>query len=271
MTVNERERQRWNVPGLAASWPRRGETITALTTAPLLELLALRDSENVLDVGCGGGLLAIDAARAVGPTGSVAGFDISEPLVQLATTRAKDAALTNATFTVGDAQADAIPGGPFDAVESQFGVMFFSDPAAAFKNIRRHLKDGARLAFACWQAAELNSWYQGAVLGKYMPPPAPTENGGPPPGPFAFGDVAYVRSILEAAGFSSVTSRPESLEVTLPGDSLYQRDMVTVLRLDEAQTEQAWQELQAFAQSFRTADGKLHIGLAPQFITATAI
>ncbi len=269
--TNERERQRWNEPGLAASWPRRGESITTLTTAPLLDLLALRPGERVLDVGCGGGLLAIEAARAVGLAGSVAGFDISEPLTQLATGRARDAGVENVTFTVGDAQTDAIAGGPFDALESQFGVMFFADPFAAFKNIRNHLKAGARVAFACWQPAALNTWYQGAVLAKYLPPPQPTAHSGPPPGPFAFGDVDYVRSTLESAGFASVTCRPETFDVTMPEGSLYQRDMVTGLRLGEARTEQAWQELQAFATSFRGADGQLHLSFAPQFVTAKAV
>lgn len=268
--TNERERTRWNAPDLATSWPRRGETITALTTAPLLELLALRDGEKVLDIGCGGGLLAIEAARAVGPTGAVAGFDISEPLIDLAGRRARNAGLANATFTVGDAQTDEIPEGPFDVVESQFGVMFFSDPIAGFTNIRRHLNDGARLTFACWQPAALNTWYQGAVLARYLPPPQPTAQGGPPPGPFALGDVDYVRSILEPAGFASVVSRPQTFDATLPADTLYQRDMVDALRLDEGQAQQAWLELQSFAESLRGADGQLHLRFSPQFITATA-
>ena len=269
--TNERERQRWNEPGLAASWPRRGESVTGLTMAPLLELLALRPGERVLDVGCGGGLLAIEAARAVGSTGSVAGFDISEPLAQLAIGRARDAALTNVTFTVGDAQTDEIAGGPFDALESQFGVMFFADPVAAFKNIRRHMNTGARVAFACWQPAALNAWFQGSVLAKYAPPPPPSAHGGPPPGPFAYGDVAYVRSILESAGFMSVACRPETFEVAMPDGTLYQRDMVTGLRLDEEKTERAWKELEAFGESFRGSDGQLHLSFAPQFVTAVAV
>ena len=269
--TNERERQRWNEPGLAASWPRRGESVTGLTTAPLLELLALQPGERVLDVGCGGGLLAMESARAVGPTGSVAGFDISGPLAQLATGRAREAALTNVTFTVGDAQMDDIAGGPFDALESQFGVMFFADPVEAFKNIRRHMNRGARVAFACWQPAALSAWFQGSVLAKYAPPPPATEHCGPPPGPFAYGDTAYVCTILESAGFASVTCHAETFEVTMPRDSLYQRDMVVGLRLDEGNTERAWRDLQSHAEKFVGADGQLHLSVAPQFVTAIAV
>jgi hypothetical protein len=148
--------------------------------------------------------------------------------------------------------------------------MFFADPTAAFKNIRRHLNDGARLAFACWQPSTANPWFQGAILAKYMAPAPPTERVGPPPGPFAFADVSYVRSILESAGFGSVASSPQTFDVTLPDDSLYQHDMVTSLGLYEARTEEAWRELQAVRDSFRGADGQLHVRIAPQFVTATA-
>ena len=57
----------------------------------------------------------------------------------------------NVTFVLADAQTDSFPGAPFDAAISQFGVMFFDDPVAAFANIRAQLRPGGRLAFACWQ------------------------------------------------------------------------------------------------------------------------
>lgn len=267
---NEKERQRWNMPSLATSWQKR-ERITTLTTEPLLALLALRPGERVLDVGCGGGLLAIAAARAVAPSGAVVGFDLSEPLTRLAIGRAADAGVRNVTFAVGDAQSDRIAGGPFDAVQSQFGVMFFADPVAAFAHMRAHMKDGGRLAFACWQPASQNTWFQGSVMAKYAPPPAPTANGGPPPGPFAFGDADYVRTILRSAGFQPSAHKLAAFEVAVPDDTLAEREGLAGLHLDPAREEEAWQALQEHTESMRGSDGQIHIRLAPQFFTARAV
>ena len=61
------------------------------------------------------------------------GVDISEPLIGAA--RAHQ--LANATFVVGDAATHPFEAASFDLVFSRFGVMFFGDPVAAFRNLRR--------------------------------------------------------------------------------------------------------------------------------------
>jgi SAM-dependent methyltransferase len=267
MAANQAQRDRWNAESQVTTWPRR-ERITKPVTPLLLDALALRSGESVLDVGCGGGLSAMDAARAVAPTGKVTGFDLSGPLVRLATQRAKEAHIENVRFVAGDAQTDAIPGGQFDAVMSQFGVMFFADPVAAFSNVRKHLRTGARMAFVCWQPAAKNVWYPGPVLAKYAPPPAPTEHGGPPPGPFAFGDSAYVKGVLADAGFQDVTFQEFTLDVAVAEDSILDRETAEGLQLDTERTAQAWADLQAFRAPMVKDDGLLHLTLAPQIVRA---
>jgi SAM-dependent methyltransferase len=85
------------------------------------------------------------------------------------------------------------------------GVMFFADPAAAFRNIGGALKPGGRLVFACWgPLAENRHWlisYDIAL--KHLGPPAPQ----PPhqPSPLAFADPDYIDGVLAAAGFAEIT------------------------------------------------------------------
>jgi len=269
MPANQSQREQWNADAQVRNWPKR-ERVTTAITAPLLELLAPQPGERLLEVGSGGGLAAIEAARAVGPAGAVTGFDLSAGLCALATQRAAGASLANLRFVAGDAQVDTIPGAPFDAAMSQFGVMFFEDPVAAFTNIRRHLRPGGRIAFAAWQPPAKNAWFPGAVFARYAPPPPPPppDAAGPPPGPFAFGDPAYVRGILTAAGFDDVRHDEIEREVAVPEDSLYTRDMLDGLRLDPARAEQAWADVQALVATLRAADGTLRLRLAPHLFAA---
>lgn len=268
-SANQAQFDQWNAASQARTWPKR-ERVTSGITPDLLKALALRPGERIVDIGSGGGLAAMEAAKAVGPGGAVVGFDISAPLTALAKQRAAEANCANVQFVAGDAQTEAIPGAPFDAAMSQFGVMFFSDPIAAFKNIRGHLRDGGRLAFVCWQPYDKNKWFPGPVLSPYQPPPPPTEHGGPPPGPFALGDEEYVRGILDGAGFTGVHIEPFERDVAIPDDSLVDRELVDGLRVDDATKEKAWADLQAFRETLKGPDGMLHFRIAPQIVRASA-
>jgi SAM-dependent methyltransferase len=166
--------------------------------------LAPRPGERILDVGCGCGATILALAQRVAPGGSVVGVDISEPMLEIARNRPRPADNLAIEFRNADAQASDLGRGVFDAAFSRFGVMFFSDPAAAFANIRAALKPGGRLAFVCWRPLAENPWMAapmaaGAALLPPMPPPDPLA-----PGPFAFADPARVQDILAVAGFSGI-------------------------------------------------------------------
>ena len=106
--------------------------------------------ERVLDIGCGAGPTTLDIARLVGTQGVVTGLDISHVLIDTATVRAQQAGLSQVGFVCGDAATLQLPVPAYDHLFSRFGVMFFEDPFAAFKNMRRMLHDSSRMTFCCW-------------------------------------------------------------------------------------------------------------------------
>ena len=183
-----------------------------------IEALAPAAGERLLDVGCGGGQTTVALAARVGASGAVTGVDISRPMLELARKRADR--LPNVRFVEADAQVRDFGEGAFDAIFSRFGVMFFADPTAAFANLRRALRAGGRLVFACWRTPGENPFMTGPAMAASALLPAPA---GPPPdptapGPFAFADAERVRGILQGAGFEPVAL--EKLDLQLGGVSL---------------------------------------------------
>jgi SAM-dependent methyltransferase len=170
----------------------------------LLAHLGLNGGENVLEIGCGTGALTLPLAEAVGEHGRIVAIDISEPMLDAARQNIAERGLRNVTLHSGDAQVFAFEPAAFDLATSRMGVMFFADPAAAFRNIKGALRPGGRLIFACWAPlAENRHWlisYDIAL--RHLGPPAPLP--AHEPGPLAFGDPDYIRGVLAAAGFAEI-------------------------------------------------------------------
>ena len=190
-----------------------------------MRVLAPVDGERVLDIGCGCGQTSMALAARVGPSGAVVGVDISAPMLAVARGRSVEAGAAAPRFRQIDAQTGELGEGAFDAAFSRFGVMFFSDPAQAFANIRRALKPAGRLAFVCWRAFGDNAWMRAPMeaalpLLPPMPPMDPTA-----PGPFAFADAGRVRSILGEAGLADV--RIDPFDARIGGSSLDQTVSLT--------------------------------------------
>ncbi len=204
MTANQQQSEAWN--GAEAAHyidhaDRYDRQLAPLTDA-LLEHLALGSDEAVLDVGCGCGATTLAAARLAR---SAIGADLSEPLTEVAARRALDEGLDNASFVIADAQLHDFGDGAFDVILSQFGVMFFDDPPAAFSNLYRSLAPSGRAAFVCWQGLEANEWVSivGDAVTRHAELPALGSLAGGP-GMFALKEPAEAAALLGAAGFTQV-------------------------------------------------------------------
>ncbi len=186
---------------------------------PLLErLLAraeLQPGHQVLDIGSGTGLSSIRAAGVVGPEGCVLGVDISSSMLNHAKVRSED--IDNVEFCLADAAVHSFEPARFDDMISRFGVMFFADSTAAFRNIGAALKPGARMTFVCWGQIPANPWFSlpaqaaRAILG------APPKSDPDAPGPFAFRDIDRICSMLSDAGLTEIRAEVEVVPLTPPG------------------------------------------------------
>jgi SAM-dependent methyltransferase len=166
--------------------------------AAALITAGLCPGERALDVGCGTGATTVAIARAVGPRGHVLGLDISAPLLRRARQRA--VGQKHIRFIDADAQTATLSRDR-DLVFSRFGMMFFSDPLAAFVNLAGALHPGGSLTFVCWRSFRDNPWQQLAFeTTRKLLPDAP----GPPscgPGPYSLADRSLLVPLLDAAGF----------------------------------------------------------------------
>lgn len=136
---------RFMVPGLFAAWAHRA-----------VEVARLRPGDSVLDVACGSGVVACEAAKIAGSSGRVAGVDIDAGCIEYDRERSRER---------GDgiewhcASALELPFGDsaFDACICQHGLQFFPDPVQGLREMRRVLKAQGRLVALTWGPLDQNS------------------------------------------------------------------------------------------------------------------
>jgi ubiquinone/menaquinone biosynthesis C-methylase UbiE len=178
------------------------DVLLSPVTDILIDRIGARPGDRILDVGCGCGATTLALAQLVAQSGFVFGVDISAPMLSRARERAPktlpiDFALADATVYPFDPQT-------FDLLVSRFGVMFFAEPERSFTNLRRALKPGGRVAFACWREPRDNPWMMVPLQAAYRHVPRLPQLGPEDPGPFSFAAEARVQRILTAAGFADV-------------------------------------------------------------------
>ncbi|MEQ9316921.1 MAG: class I SAM-dependent methyltransferase [Henriciella sp.] len=258
-------------------WTTEAERLDGMLSpflGPVLSAAGGVSGKRVLDVGCGAGslsLAALDAGAA-----HVTGVDVSAPMLALARMRAGGAAATE--FIEADA-SEWSNDTQYDRLVSRFGVMFFADPAAAFANLRKAMRPGGRLAFACWQPLKNNDW-AAAPLKAAMPlldqPPPRPEPGSP--GPFAFEDADRTVGLLARGGWKNANATPWTGQLTMPGSSIeetarFMTEMGPAARLiaeHEIDAEQVFGGLVGMLKGFASPDGRVSLPAAAWIVTAEA-
>ncbi|GLY47463.1 class I SAM-dependent methyltransferase [Lentzea sp. NBRC 102530] len=204
--VNRAQADWWNAAG--RGWATAQE-IVDLVLRPyqdlIVETATSRPRHTVLDVGCGTGAVTRALVEATGAR--CLGVDIAESMLTAA--RAHD----TGEFVLADAQTHEFDQS-FDLVVSRFGVMFFDDPTAAFRNLRKAATGD--LCFVTWRTADENPFMSTAsrAAAPYFPDAPPPDPDGP--GPHALADPDKTREILGAAGWTDVELEPVDRVCTMP-------------------------------------------------------
>ena len=207
----------------AERWVRLADRLER-QLAPVTDLLfaaaGVRPGERVLDVGCGTGPTTRRAAAAVGPQGAVTGLDVSPEMIAAARERDAPAGAASISWVEADAVTWDPGGEQFDVVISQFGVMFFADPDAAFANFARMTVPGGRLHIAVWAERSRSPIFDlplSIALAELERADVRVEVPAPDAGPYSLSDSQHVENMLTAAGWTDVRWEPRPLRLSVGG------------------------------------------------------
>ncbi|MCF6506635.1 methyltransferase domain-containing protein [Blastococcus sp. MG754426] len=112
------------------------------------DLADLQAGEAVLDLGSGSGMDAFFAALRVGPTGRVAGIDMTDAQLEKAERLREEHGIDHVAFRAGRIEQLPFPDAVFDAVISNGVINLTPDKEAVFAEAARVLRPGGRLAIA---------------------------------------------------------------------------------------------------------------------------
>jgi ubiquinone/menaquinone biosynthesis C-methylase UbiE len=188
---------------MARRW-ERGREVLWETTRPvsewLVDRLAPRPGQTILELAAGAGETGFVAAGRLGNQGRLISSDFAPEMVEAAKRVADELGIENADFRVLDAERLELDDASVDGAICRFGYMLMVDPARALRETRRVIKGGGRLVFSVFGEPERNPWMtvaRGVIAERgHLSAPNPAE-----PGIFSLSDSDRIESLLEKAGF----------------------------------------------------------------------
>jgi ubiquinone/menaquinone biosynthesis C-methylase UbiE len=177
-----------------------GPHIFADYAAEIAKRAAATKPHRVLELAAGTGIVSRQLRNALPEATELVVTDLNGPMLEIA--KAKFRPGENVSFKVADAMALPFESGTFDLIVCQFGVMFFPDKIAAFREAERVLKRGGRYLFNVWGSKASNPFARIAsdATSRFFPVD--------PPGfyrvPFGYHDIEGVTADVAQAGFSKI-------------------------------------------------------------------
>jgi SAM-dependent methyltransferase len=227
----------------------------------LRQAAAVQTNDRVIDIGCGTGQATREAATSA-TSGTALGIDLSPVMVDRARELSEEEGIPNVSFELADAQVHPFVPGDFTVGLSRFGTMFFPDPVAAFTNIGRALRPGARLVQLVWQAHDDQEW-TGAIRSALAGPDSRQAPAGLTHAAFSMADPTFVTDVLTAAGFTAVEIADVREPIYYGPDAASAREALSglgmaeglVTDLDAVERARALDRLLALLDAHDTGDG----------------
>ena len=163
--------------------------------------------DRVLDLGCGFGDTTQQLAALVGGDGEATGIDSSDRFIEAA--EAEQAGVANASFMVGDLEVAELEQEQYDYVFARMGTMFFANPVAALRNVRRSMVPSGRLVNVVWRQKIDNTWLARAeeVVEQFVTEDEDSDELTCGPGPFSMANADTTSHILLNSGFDEIALR----------------------------------------------------------------
>ena len=231
------------VPALFQEWAPR-----------VVAAAQIQPGQRVLDVACGTGVLAREAMRRVGGSGRVVGLDINPGMLAVASRLAP-----GVEWREGTAEALPFPESSFEAVVSQFGMMFFSDQRQALVEMLRVLAPGGHLAIAVWDSLDNTPAYAEELA--LLEREAGRRAADALRTPFVLGDKDALAGLFASAGVAEVMITTHQGMAHFPSiRSMVEADLrawlpVMGVFLPEDQFQHILAEAERSLSRYRTADG----------------
>jgi ubiquinone/menaquinone biosynthesis C-methylase UbiE len=239
------------VPAIFATW------------APaLVDSGGVAQGQRVLDVACGTGIVARVAADRLAGVGEVAGLDLNSSMIKVARRLQPDI-----DWCEGDATDMPFSDASFDAVLCQAGLMFFPDPVAALREMRRVLRPGGTLAALVWGESagyELTAQLLEETSGKEIADIFRA--------PFSMSQPSLLPEFVAKAGFGSSQSETDEKPARFPSIEAFLRTEIDgwVLkgRVDtDALIPEARERLKAYVD----AEGAVAIPMEGHVVTCSSL